>query len=134
MTLTYQDNFGRTIIVVEHNEEHNYIQASFLGVQLPEVLKQAGANVLKLIAEKKCYKYLSDNTKLVGGKEVSANWITDNFIPKATAAGIRNLAYVFPPQASNIRLLTALDLNLPPQLNLMLFDNAEDARHWLIEQ
>jgi hypothetical protein len=131
MKQTFQDALGNATITLTYSEENNLIQATFIGVQSSETVCEAANEMLALIAEKKCRKYLSDNTRLVGGKEVSNNWTPDTFIPQIMAAGIRYLAYVTPPRAYNIRSFIELDLDLPPELEVMVFDKVEDAQQWL---
>ena len=134
MKQTFQDAFGEATLNLEYHEAGNYISAEFIGFQSLPVLEQASELVYKILRETKCTKYLSDNTQLVGGKDFADNFILDEFIPKAMANGLRYVAYVISPQAYNIHSIEKLNLILPPELKLMLFDNQEDARYWLLKQ
>jgi len=134
MIRTFQDSFGQTILHLEYLETENYIYVAFIGLQSLPVLMEAGEIALRIFREKDCSKYLSDNTRMVGGKTFAESYIRDNFIPKAMESGLKCLAYVVPPRSINIRSVEHLELEFPPELDFMLFDNVADARYWLLSR
>lgn len=132
MKQTFQDGLGQTILSLEYFEKENYLHVAYIGLQTLPVLREASELILRIFKEKECSKYLSDNSRLVGGKEFANLYIRDVFIPKAMENGLKCLAYVVPPQAVNIQSVARLEITFPPELEFMLFDNVADARYWLL--
>ncbi len=134
MKHTFQDGFGNTILDLEYVEAGNYIYAAFYGFQSLRVLMKASELALRILQEKACTKFLSDNSQMVGGKDFGYDFILKNFAPRAIAAGLKHFAYVSPPEIGNHQTVKKLEVTFPPELEFMIFDTVEDARHWLLHR
>ena len=132
MQRIYKDGFGQTILHLEYFEVENYLYAAFIGMQSLPVLMEASEVMFRILREKNCSKYLSDNTQMRGGKDFADNFIRDTFIPRAIESGLKCVAYVMPSQLLNIVSIENLELLFPPDLQFMLFDNVAEARYWLL--
>ena len=128
----FQDGLGHTIIHLEYFPIENYLHGSFIGMQTLPALMEAAEVMFRIFREKDCSKYLSDNTRMVGGKDFADTFIRHTFVPGAMESGLKCVAYVMPPHACNIQSIERLEMALPPELEFMLFDNVGDARYWLL--
>ena len=134
MKHTFQDGLGNTIIDLEYFEAENYIYAAFIGFQSLRVLKKASDLALSILQEKACTKILSDNSRMLGGKDFAYDFILKSFAPRAIAYGLKYFAYVMPPAIGNPQTVKKLEIVFPPELEFRLFDTVEDARHWLLRR
>jgi hypothetical protein len=134
MELDFQNELERTTIHAEYRETDNYIYAEFIGLQSLPVLKEAGEVALRILQEKACTKILSNNSGMLGGKDFAYDYILTDFAPRAISYGLKYFAYVMPSAPGNPQTVKKLEIEFPPEIKFMLFDNVEDARHWLLSK
>jgi hypothetical protein len=134
MERNFQNGLEQTIIHLEYCEAENYIYAAFSGFQSLPVLKEASEMALRILQEKACTKFLSDNSGMIGGKDFAYDYILTNFAPQAITYGLKHFAYVIPPAIGNPQSVKKLEIVFPPELEFMLFDTVKEARHWLLNR
>ena len=132
MQRDFQNGLNQTIVHLEYCEPENYIYAAFTDFQSMPVLEEASEAALRLIREKGCTKFLSDNSGLVGGKDFAYDYILTDFAPQAIKYGLKYFAYVTPPPMVNPQTVKTLEVTFPPELEFRIFDTVKAARDWLL--
>lgn len=132
MQRTFQNGLEQTVVHLEYREAENYIYAAFIGFQSLPAIIEAGEQVLQILQETACTKLLSDNSRMMGGKDFAYEYILTSFVPRAIEYGLKCFAYVMPPAHCNPQSVKKLEYEFPLDLEFMLFDTVEEARYWLL--
>lgn len=87
---------------------------------------------LSLIRQKRAYRWLADLRRLGPIRQVDQQWTSDDWFPRAVAAGVRFMALVSPTAAVS-RLSVKQIMSKVKDIELVTsnFDDMEDARAWL---
>lgn len=118
-----------TFITISWDEASKTIIAEWKGFASFPKMQVALEKALELIQQKKATKWLGDTSNLAPFGQEASNWIVNNWVPRAKAAGLKSLAYVIPKSALT---RMAMGNGLPtPDLDSAFFDNQENAKIWL---
>jgi SpoIIAA-like len=94
--------------------------------------RAANERVLRAISEHKATKVLGDIKDFVLIGSDDQNWLTSDWIPRATAAGLRAAALITPTFYFNRVAVESVGQRLDRQaLTLLFFDSRDAARQWL---
>ena len=77
---------------------------------------------------------LNDKSSTGGDWSDALPWLEYEWLPKAVAAGVRAMAYVFSPDRENRFVTQEFVLAMRPHLAIQLFDDLDLALAWLLKQ
>lgn len=80
------------------------------------------------------HRVLNDKRDTGGDWSDALPWLQYEWLPQAVAAGLRDMAYIFPPDFEARFVSREFVLALRAQLNIALFTNEADAQRWLRAQ
>jgi hypothetical protein len=79
-------------------------------------------------------RWLADGRNMKAIKQSDQDWIVQEFLPRALAAGLRRVALVIPKNALAIRTVDQLMQRLPAaKVEVASFPTVDEARSWLTE-
>lgn len=126
--------FGNTRLEISYDKVNNWIYANWIGVHSFESIRQGAQELLEVFTLAPTAKYLNDNTHILGAWDTANSWLAQEWIPAVVNAGIKHVAHVVSPGIYGEESIKALLPLIPVNLNLMLFDNLEEASDWLANQ
>jgi len=88
-------------------------------------------NILHLLQSRQLKGVLGDNTALPTIHAEDQRWISENWFPRAQAAGLKAGASKRPRSYLGKLAVDAVQTGAPASLELRSFDELEDARDWL---
>jgi hypothetical protein len=91
----------------------------------------ANGHVLEEIVERRADRLLGEMEALTGVSLADADWLANDWIPRAVAAGLRRAALVTSAFDLGHAPLRLVGERLPAGLELRYFDDAGAAREWL---
>ncbi|MDJ0364109.1 hypothetical protein QMK33_03010 [Hymenobacter sp. H14-R3] len=116
---------------LSYDETEHWLQAIWRGsVDQTEAMRGAEA-YLQHAAQQPCAFLLNDNSRLVGPWFESLEWLLHSWVPQAERLGLCYVAHVVQADQHH-DLFTRSHVALP--FELQIFENREDARHWLREE
>jgi hypothetical protein len=102
------------------------------GYATSRAFREANERVLGVIAERKATKVLGDIEEFVLIGSDDQNWLTNDWIPRAMAAGLRTAALITPAFYFNRVAVESVGQRLDPEaFTLRFFESREAARAWL---
>ena len=114
---------------LSYDETECWIQAVWRGhVDQAEATKGAEA-YLYHATQVPCSYLLNDNSQLVGPWFESLEWLLHVWVPQAERLGLRYVAHIV--QADQHHDIFTRPHDIPLPFELQIFQNPEDARHWL---
>ena len=124
---------GKTFLTIRFDESNNWIYNNWTGYVTAENVVQGSLAVLEMIEKHQASFGLNDNLFLVGRWDHSVDWIEQEWIPRAVAAGLRYYAHVVNEDsfaaASSAEMLTRVQ----GRFHMQIFRDLESARQWLKE-
>lgn len=133
MKIELSNALGRVFLTIAYDAENHWVHNNWLGYQTLETVMQ-GANVCIDILEKyKCPYLLNDNRLVAGPWHQAAEWIAQDWTPRAIATGLIYFAHVVSPEY--LARLSAENLNnkISGSFNMQIFVDYEDAKNWLLQ-
>ncbi len=98
----------------------------------PKGFREACEFALQLMIEKKVYKMIADNSKVPIVMHENRKWLTEDWFPRAIAAGFRYSAVVVPDNEFVKFTIKEIDQDLHnTPFTIQYFTNVEDAKAWL---
>ncbi|WP_375416727.1 hypothetical protein [uncultured Hymenobacter sp.] len=79
-------------------------------------------------------RVLNDNRDASGDWHEALPWLQYEWLPQATAAGVRALGYVFSPDLAHQFVSQEFVSNVRPHLSIELFHDVDEAWQWLLTQ
>ncbi|WP_299702598.1 hypothetical protein [uncultured Pontibacter sp.] len=123
---------GKTFLTIHYDEKNQWIHNDWSGYVSPEYVMQGSLAVLDAIEKYRVACGLNDNRHLVGRWDESVDWIEQEWIPKATAAGLRHYAHVVDADtfaaASSEDMLTRVQ----DRFQMRIFRDIDEAKEWLV--
>ncbi|WP_207481451.1 hypothetical protein [Arenibaculum pallidiluteum] len=107
---------------------------SWNGYFTSQRFREANERVLDAVRQAAATKLLGDitNFTLIGAED--QRWLTENWIPRLIAAGVRHVALVQPVFYFNVvAVQSVVDKVSQDQLLVRIFDSVPSARRWLWE-
>lgn len=116
---------------LSYDETERWLQAIWRGfVSQAEAMRGAEA-YLEHAAQQPCPYLLNDNSRLVGPWFESLEWLLHVWVPQAERLDLRYVAHVV--QADQHHDIFTRNHKLPLPFELQIFQDLDDARHWLRE-
>lgn len=125
-TLFYQDEF----IDIYYHKTEKYIYTLRKGYPSDEKIKLSLNKTLELLEKEHFTKIISDMRAIKGTWTMSNSWIGNVWMPKAIAAGLKNVAYIYPPDVFSQFALQDL-VRRNDQYTMKLFNNPDEAQQWI---
>lgn len=114
---------------LSYDETEHWIQAVWQGhVDQAEAMKGAEAYLQHAIRVP-CNYLLNDNSMLRGPWFESLEWLLHVWVPQAERLGLRYVAHIVQADVHHDIFTNHHEVSLP--FDLQIFQNPEDARHWL---
>lgn len=114
---------------LSYNETEHWIQAVWQGhVDQVEAMKGAEAYLRNAIRVP-CSYLLNDNSMLRGPWFESLEWLLHVWVPQAERLGLRYVAHIVQADSHHDIFTHHQEVSLP--FELQIFQNLEDASHWL---
>lgn len=99
------------------------------------IFRQALGAGIELITQKQGQRWLADCLKMGPVPVEDTKWATDEWTPRAIAAGVKRLAFVMPQRVvASISVMGYISGPGGEMVNMMYFTDIADARRWLREQ
>ncbi|MEM9828988.1 MAG: STAS/SEC14 domain-containing protein [Bacteroidota bacterium] len=125
-----KNKLGEVYYSFSFDEENGWIYSEWKGdVTADEVIEACKAGI-DYIEEKKPEKILNDNSQLTGPWDEANEWIAQNWMPRALAAGLKKFAHVISPDVFGA--LSAEELITKVSgFEMRIFEDEEEAKSWL---
>ena len=121
---------GKVYYELTYDKTNNWLYANWIGFTTAAELKVAADRYLEVLKETGCLYLLNDNRQLTGPWTEANEWIANDWMPRALAAGLRCFAHVVSPNIFGA--MSAKDLETRMEgFSMRLFQDIEDARAWL---
>ena len=127
LTLLYKDDF----ITIKYDKTNNCLVTARQGYPNVDAVKNSLNKTLGYIQQYKCNKIISDMRSIKGTWTASNEWIGKEWMPKAIAAGLKYVAYVYPPDVFGQFALQDL-IKKNSQYSLQIFKDPQEARSWVL--
>lgn len=123
---------GEDVYTVRHDPEVPCVVMIWRGYATSAEFRAANERILTMIIDTQSTKLLGDVSRFVLiGMEDQA-WLNNNWIPRATAAGLRHVALIQPSYYFNKVAAETVGANVDPsRLALSYFGDIASARAWL---
>lgn len=123
---------NESVCSVRHDSEVPCVVMIWQGYATSAEFRAANEDILAVITTRKATKLLGDVSRFVLiGMEDQA-WLNNNWIPRATAAGLRHVALVQPSYYFNKVAVETVGSKVDPaRLELAFFGDVGAARDWL---
>ncbi len=125
-TLFYQDEF----IDIYYHKAEKLIYTIRKGYPSEDKIKHSLNKTLELLQKEHFPKIISDMRAIKGTWTMTNSWIGSVWMPQAIAAGLKYVAYIYPPDVFSQFALQDL-LRRNDQYTMQIFNNLEDAKKWL---
>lgn len=126
LVLFYQDDFCK----VEYDPLGKIVTTTRNGYPNDEKLKKSLNQSLACIQEFKCLNIISDTRKVKGTWTASNEWIANIWFPKAIQAGLKNIAFIYPPDIFGQFAIQDL-IKKTPHYTSQIFKDLPEAKAWL---
>jgi hypothetical protein len=120
---------GDVYVTIQQKED--YIEAKWSGHITADDVVSAALAFLEVIRNSGCPRFLNDRSDITGDWQEANDWIQFEWLPKATAAGLRLMAHVY--SQNMFSRLAARDLleHISPDLHMRNFHERQEAKSWL---
>jgi hypothetical protein len=116
---------------LSYNETEKWLQATWRGYVDPMEAQRGAQSYLEHASRMPSPFLLNDNSQLQGPWFESLEWLADVWIPHAMQLGLRYVAHVVQADQHHDVLTDRLNGSVP--FELQIFQDLEDAQHWLRE-
>ena len=131
----FQNPFGVVYLRAHYNAADHVLRSVWTGFVSPEDIVLSSKVKLVAMAEVKMVAIINDNQTVEGPWYDANNWIEHEWLPKATALGLRKLAMVLSPDAyaalSAVEMAERIAKHQEYELVTGLFPNMQEAEAWV---
>ncbi len=122
---------GQLFLAISYDAENRWIYNNWFGAQTLESVKQGADACLALMLDYKCSLLLNDNRLVAGPWSQATDWIINNWMPRAMAAGLTHFAHVISPEP--LARLSAENMRhrIDGAFQMQIFEQALKAEEWL---
>ncbi|WP_018479748.1 hypothetical protein [Pontibacter roseus] len=122
---------GKLFLTIYFDEQENWVYNDWSGYVSPENVEQGSLAVLAALEKYKVPYGLNDNRHLVGRWDQSVDWIEQQWIPRATAAGLRYYAHVVDGESFAAASSADMLNRVQGRFRMRIFQDMQEARDWL---
>jgi len=129
---TVKNKLGEVYFTSTFDDVSGWIYNEWKGeVTVDEVIEACKVSI-EYLEEQKSAKILNDNSQLKGSWDEANEWIAQNWMPRALAAGLKKFAHIISPDVFGA--LSAEELvTKASDFEMRIFDNRAEAEAWLKE-
>lgn len=109
----------------------NWFYISWIGDQKLKSRMRAFEQVLEYFKRADCTKILNDNSNNTTTWADCALWITNDWLPRAEASGLKTMAWVYSTEPEVRKSAEEMLNRLHTKATIIAFDHLEDAKAWL---
>jgi hypothetical protein len=133
-TLDYsvKNKLGEVYFTSSFDDANGWVYNEWKGeVTVDEVIEACVVSI-EYLEEQKSPKILNDNSQLKGSWDEANEWIAQNWMPRALAAGLKKFAHITSPDVFGA--LSAEELvTQAKDFEMRIFNNRAEAKAWLKE-
>lgn len=133
-TLDYsvKNKLGEVYFTSSFDNANGWVYNEWKGeVTVDEVIEACVVSI-EYLEEQKSPKILNDNSQLKGSWDEANEWIAQNWMPRALAAGLKKFAHITSPDVFGA--LSAEELvTQAKDFEMRIFNNRAEAKAWLKE-
>lgn len=107
------------------------VVVQFLGFVEGGTLRKALERVIELMASRLASRLISDLREMKVLSQKDQQWIDEDWLPRAKAAGLRTNAILLPTSALARLSAEAITQRVENDIHLGYFSDIDDARQWL---
>ncbi|QCR21204.1 hypothetical protein [Pontibacter sp. SGAir0037] len=123
---------GDIFLVLEREENNQFICARWTGVQSLETVQKGGTAYLDMIRQQPCPKLLNSHRELIGPWDIANDWITSYWTPTAVSLGLQYMAQVLAPGVYGKMSFHQLHQRIDNFMEIKMFEEEEPAHQWLL--
>ncbi|WP_054412936.1 hypothetical protein [Hymenobacter sp. DG25A] len=129
----FTNSFGKVFLTVHHDAHHQWIYNEWRGLLSTDAVMQGCVGVLEVLRQTKCPHMLNDNRAVVGSWNQANDWIAQEWMPQALAAGLTRFAHVVAPGIFGQASAEEMHQRVGNLFEMRLFEDLQHARQWLQE-
>ncbi|RSK45215.1 hypothetical protein [Hymenobacter rigui] len=130
----FNNTFGEVYLFTVFDQPNNWIYNDWQGLLSPGSVLEGCMGVLDILQRTQCAYMLNDNRRVLGSWQQANEWIEQEWIPKALAAGLRYHAHVVAPGVFGQAAAEDMHLRVGNSFHMRLFEQLDDAQTWLREK
>lgn len=123
---------GKTFLTIHFDEQNHWVYNDWCGYVSPENVEQGSLAVLETLEKYQAISGLNDNRHLVGRWDQSVDWIEQEWMPRAVAAGLRYFAHVVDKDAFAAASSADMLNRSKGKFHMRIFQDIQSAKEWLI--
>ncbi|MBG8554680.1 hypothetical protein [Hymenobacter guriensis] len=127
----YTNSFGNVYLTVQHDAANQWIYNNWQGLLSTDAVIQGCQGVLQVLHATKCPYMLNDNRAVIGSWNQANDWIEQQWMPQALAAGLTRFAHVVAPGIFGQASAEAMHQRVGNRFEMRLFQDIEAAQNWL---
>ncbi len=117
-------------LVMELEEEKNYVILRWIGFQTEDDIYKSGEKILEIFKKLDCSKILNDNTEVRGPWNKASEWTSNVWFPRMIEeGGLKKFAWVFP---ENVFASLSASKAMPNTDLVSKFNSHKAAENWLM--
>jgi len=122
-----KDDFTELLI----DKKNKILMSKRFGYPTEEKVKKSLENSLELIEKYSITKIITDLRQVKGTWTMATDWVAQNWFPRAIKAGLKYIAYIYPPDVFGQFSLKNL-IKKSENYTLQVFKDLNKAYDWLI--
>ena len=126
-----KNQVGNTFLVLEYDQDNEWLYANWIGYQTVENIKKGVAAAGSLYRRFPYSKVLNDNRSLIGPWDKANEWLQQELAPDASPISIKFIAHVISPGIFGQLSVQDLQIRLINKIEIKLFEDIERAQDWL---
>jgi hypothetical protein len=124
---------GVSVYAIIYDELSKYVTMTWEGYATSSEFREGTELMLNTLIQNKCSKVLADVSKMVLISREDQLWLETNFLPRANRFGFTKIALIQPTSYFNKVAIETINSRIDKKkISLMVFENGEEAKHWLI--
>jgi hypothetical protein len=117
-------------LAIYYDSWNDWLFADWQGELTLAAVQAACLELAQCILKRPYARVLNSNAQVTNAAWEVANWLAQEYLPSLSLAGVEKLAWVCSPHLRGRNMVHAI-INQLPLLRLSLFDELDEAVHWL---
>ncbi|GEO03784.1 hypothetical protein AAE02nite_14480 [Adhaeribacter aerolatus] len=122
---------GHTFLVLDYDQENNWLYLNWIGYQNLFNIKQGLAEAWNMFRRYRFSKVLNDNRELVGPWDKANDWLEEELNPASAPIRIKYVAHIISPGIFGQLSIQDLQTRLINKVEIKLFEDINRAQDWL---
>lgn len=125
---------GKTFLTISYEQKNNLIFNNWIGYASTENIIQGSVSFLEMLKEKNCPYSITNNREFAGPWDSSLDWLCNEWVPAAKAAGLQFYAHVVNKGSFAEAAAHELAGCVNNSFEMQVFESLSDARDWIKEK